>query len=128
MKIAALIARILLGLMFTVFGLNGFLHFLPMTPPPGPAGDFLGLLFTSHYAVFVYAVQLIAGVLLLINQFVPLALTLLAPVIFNIIVFHLTMQPAGLPPGLLAAILWCIVAYRLRSHFAPLLAQRHVES
>lgn len=127
MKIVAIIARILLGLMFLVFGLNPFLHFLPMIPPPGMAGTFLGVLISSHYVYFVAAVQVIAGVLLLVNQFVPLALALLAPVIANILVFHLTMQPAGLPPGILATILWIILAWRLRAYFAPLLVQKAVE-
>jgi hypothetical protein len=75
---------------------------------------------------FVSGVQVIAGLLLLVNQFVPLALALLAPVIANILVFHLTMQPSGLPPGLLAAILWIILAWRFRAYFAPLLVQRAV--
>jgi putative oxidoreductase len=128
MKIVVLIARILLGLMFLVFGLNGFLHFIPGALPPGQAGQFIGVLFTSHYSDFVFAVQLIAGVLLLINQFVPLALVLLGPVIFNILVFHVTMQPGGLPPGILALILWCIVAYRFRYAFEPLFARKTTEA
>jgi putative oxidoreductase len=129
MKIGALIARILLGIMFTVFGLNGFLQFIPQPPPPpGPMATFVGVLFTSHYYVFIFAVQLLCGILLLANQFVPLALTLLGPVIANILVFHITMQPAGLPPGLLATILCAILVWRLRTHFAPLLVRRSVES
>jgi putative oxidoreductase len=129
MKIAALTARILLGIMFTIFGLNGFLQFIPQPPlPPGAMATFTGVLFTSHYYVFVFAVQLLCGILLLANQFVPLALTLLGPVIANILVFHITMQPAGLPPGILATILWAILAWRLRSHFAALLVRHSVES
>jgi putative oxidoreductase len=129
MKIAALIARILLGIMFTVFGLNGFLHFIPQPPlPPGAMATFTEVLVTSHYDVFIFAVQLLCGVLLLTNQFVPLALTLLGPVIANILVFHITMQPAGLPPGLLAFILWAILAWRLRAHFGLLLVQHPIES
>jgi putative oxidoreductase len=124
MKIAALIARILLGFMFLVFGLNGFLNFLPAPPPTGLAARFVEVLFASHYAYAVFGVQLIAGILLLINQFVPLALVLLGPVIVNILVFHVTMQPGGLPPGILATILWAIVALRYQSTFAPLLAQK----
>jgi putative oxidoreductase len=129
MKIGALIARILLGIMFTVFGLNGFLQFIPQPPlPPGPMATFLGVLVASHYYVFIFAVQLLCGILLLANQFVPLALTLLGPVIANILVFHIAMQPAGLPPGLLATILWAILVWRLRTHFAPLLVRHSVES
>ena len=126
MKTVVLIARLLLGLMFTVFGLNGFLHFIPAQMPAGPAGQFLGLLVASHYHYFVFSIQLIAGILLLIDQYVPLALVLLAAVIFNILAFHITMQPAGLPPGLLALVLWLIVAYWHRAAFAPLLASKTI--
>ena len=127
MKIVTIIARILLGLMFFVFGLNGFLHFLPAPPIPGLAGTFLGALMQSHYVFFVAGVQVIAGTLLLVNRFVPLALALLAPVLANILVFHLTMQPRGLPPGIFATILWIILAWRFRAYFAPLFVQKAAE-
>ena len=82
MKIAALIARILLGLVFVVFGANGFLNFLPMPKmPPSTATTFLTILVTTHYALIVSGFQLIGGALLLVNKFVPLGLTLLGPVI-----------------------------------------------
>ena len=119
------ICRLFLGLIFFVFGLNGFLHFIPMGPmPAGLAGQFFVVMTQSHYMVPVSGLQLICGILLLINQFVPLALTLLAPIIVNILIFHITMQPAGLPPGMVALILWIVVASRLWSHFAPLLTQK----
>jgi hypothetical protein len=125
MKILFVICRFLLGLMFFVFGLNGFLHFIPMGPmPTGLAGQFFVVMTQSHYMVPVSALQVIGGILLLINQFVPLALTILAPIIVNILIFHITMQPAGLPPGMVALILWIVVASRLWSHFAPLLTQK----
>jgi len=127
MKIGAIIARILLGLIFFVFGLNGFLNFMHAPLPPGLAGTFLSTLVASHFVYFVSGVQVIAGALLLVNRFVPLALALLAPVLYNILVFHITMQPSGLPPGLFASILWLILVWRLRAYFAPLLAQRAVE-
>src|ERR1700694_4345489 len=76
MKIAILIARILLGLIFLVFGLNPFLHFLPAILPPGLAGQFLSVLIESHYVLFIGAIQLIGGALLLVNRYVPFALTL----------------------------------------------------
>ena len=120
MNIVVLIARILLGLMFCIFGLNGFLNFLHGPMPGGMAGTFLGVLIQSHYVYFVSGIQLIAGILLLINRYVPLALVLLAAVIANILVFHLTMQLSGIPPGIFAAILWLIVASRYRASFAPL--------
>ncbi|HEX4807652.1 MAG TPA: hypothetical protein VH325_01905 [Bryobacteraceae bacterium] len=71
MKIAASIARYLLGLLFLVFGLNGFLHFIPMPPPPGVAGQYMGALFVSHYLVAVFLVQVIGGIFLLANRYVP---------------------------------------------------------
>src|SRR5260370_28630287 len=111
MKIVALIARILLGLVFLVFGLNGFLHFLPMPPlPSGTAGQFIGALFQSHYALVVSALQVAGGVLLLVNRYVPLGLTLLGPVIVNIFLYHLLMAPKGLPLSIVVVILWSIVA------------------
>ena len=127
MKIVAILARILLGLMFFVFGLNGFLNFMHAPLPPGLAGTFLGTLVASHFVWFVAGVQVICGALLLVNRFVPLALALLAPVLYNILVFHITMQPSGLPPGLFASILWLILVWRLRAYFAPLLTQKAVE-
>ncbi len=120
MKIVALIARILLGLLFLVFGLNGFLHFIPMQPPPGVAGQFLGALVASHLAIPIFAVQVLGGILLLLNRYVPLALTILGPVIFNIFFFHLLVAPSGLPLAILVILLWIVVFWRLRSHFAGL--------
>jgi putative oxidoreductase len=127
MKIVALGARILLGLMFFVFGLNGFLNFMHAPLPPGLAGNFLSTLIASHFVFYVSGVQVIAGALLLVNQFVPLALALLAPVLYNILVFHITTQPSGLPLGLVATILWLILVWRLRDYFAPLFVQKPVE-
>jgi putative oxidoreductase len=127
MKIAVLIARILLGLMFVVFGLNGFLNFIHGPMPTGTAGQFVGALAGTHYFHVVAFVQLLGGILLLAGQFIPLALVLLGPVIFNILLFHATMQPAGLPPGLLAFLLWLIIFYAVRHAFAGIFARR-VES
>jgi hypothetical protein len=121
MRIAAIVARYLLGVLFLVFGLNGFLHFLPMPMPSGQAGEFMVVMFSTHYMAFVYAVQLIAAILFLSNRYVPLALTIIAPVIVNILLFHVLMQPAGLPPGGLCAILWIILAMSVRSAFSGIL-------
>ena len=95
MKIVVVIARVLLGLMFCFFGLNGFLEFLPAPPLTGLPGAFLGALMTSHYVYLVCAVQVLGGLLLIVNQFIPLGLSLLAPVIANIVSYHLTMQRGG---------------------------------
>jgi uncharacterized membrane protein YphA (DoxX/SURF4 family) len=125
MKIAALIARILLGLVFTVFGLNGFLGFIPQPPlPPGPAGQFLAALFASHYVYLIAAVQVISGVLLLVNRYVPLALVLLGPMLVNILAYHLLMNRMGLAVALVVTILWCLLAYRHRQHLSCLFVQR----
>jgi putative oxidoreductase len=124
MKIATLIARILLGLLFLVFGLNGFLHFIPMPPPSGLAAQYMGVLSVSHYMVLVFLVQVIGGALLLANRFVPLALILLGPVLVNILLFHSLMAPAGLPLALFATVLWTILFYSVRRAFAGVLVQR----
>lgn len=118
MKIATLISRYLLGLIFTVFGLNGFLHFIPMPPPTGLAGQFMGALFVSHYLVPIFAVQLAGGVLLLASRYVPLALTLLAPIIVNIDLFHALMAPEGLPMASVVTVLWAVTFFGVRSAFA----------
>ena len=125
MKITSLVARVLLGLMFTVFGLNGFLHFIPMGPmPTGPAGQFAGALAASHFMLVVSGLQAGTGVLLLLNQFVPLALTLLGPVIVNIVLFHALMAPSGLGLAVVVAVLWFLAAYPVRSVFVALLQRQ----
>jgi uncharacterized membrane protein YphA (DoxX/SURF4 family) len=125
MKYRFAVARILMGVMFVVFGSNGFLHFIPMPPPPSDAaGKFFTVMSQSHYLVPVFLIQVVAGVLFLINRFVPLALTLIAPVIFNILVYHATMDPAGIVPGVVAAILWGVVFARHRQAFAGILRSR----
>ena len=124
MKIAVLVARILLGLMFLVFGLNGFLNFLHMPMPTGVAGQYMGALFVSHYLVVVLLLEVVGGVLLLSGQFVALALVLLGPVIVNILLFHSTMAPAGLPPALFAAVLWFVIFAGHRQAFAGIFSQQ----
>src|SRR5258705_4366876 len=112
MKIAALIARILLGLVFVVFGLNGFLHFIPGELPGGLAGQFLTALVASHYDLVVSALQLVGGALLLVNRYVPLGLTLLGPVIANILLYHLLLDRTGYPLAIVVLILWGILFFR----------------
>jgi putative oxidoreductase len=125
MKIASTIARYLLGLMFTVFGLNGFLNFIHQPPPPNPlAIQFFVATGASHFAAFFFAVQLLGGLLLLSGSFVPLALTLLAGELFNILAFHLTLAPASIAPALLAAVLWVLVFLQYRASFKGVLAAK----
>jgi putative oxidoreductase len=119
MKIASIIARYLLGLIFLVFGLNGFLHFIPMPPPKGAlAAQFGGAIFGSHYWIVIFGVQVIGGVLLLVNQFVPLALAILGPVIVNIFFFHAFMAPEGLPLAIVVVLLWSILAVRYKQYLS----------
>ena len=124
MKTAPVIARYLAGVIFLVFGLNGFLHFIPFPPPSGIAGQFMGALYVSHYLWVIFAFQVIAGVLLLVNRYVPLAVAMLAPVIVNIITFHVLMAPAGLPMALFVAILWAVIFIQVRSAFSGLFQSR----
>jgi putative oxidoreductase len=125
MKIASTVARLLLGLMFTVFGLNGFLHFIPNPPvPPGLMHDFVMTLFESGFYVVIFGAQLICGLLLLANQYVPLAIVVLGAILVNILTFHATMNPQGFPPAILALILWVLTAWPIRASFAPIFARR----
>jgi putative oxidoreductase len=123
-KITALLSRCLLGLIFLVFGLNGFLHFIPMPPPSGVAGQFMGALFVSHYLVVVFGLQIAGGVLLLTNRYVPLALTLLAPIIVNILLLHFLMMPSGLLLAVVVAALWSVAFVSVRSAFAGIVQDR----
>ena len=128
MKAAVTISRYVLGLLFTVFGLNGFLHFLHQPPPANPTAlQFLVAVSASHYMTIVFLVQIIGGVLLLAGRFVPLALAILAPVLVNILDYHITMDPGSIGIGLLAAILWLILFLRYRSSFAHVFEQRPTE-
>ncbi len=124
MKIAAIIVRILLGLGFVVFGSNIFLHFMPAPPPPATlAGDFSKALMQSHYIYVVGLLQVIGGLLLLIGRYVPLGLTLLGPVIVNILLFHVFLDPSGLPLAIIVAILALFLLWRYRTNFAGLVRQ-----
>jgi putative oxidoreductase len=124
MRTVSAIARYLAGVIFLVFGLNGFLHFIPLPPPDGVAAQFLGALFVSHYLTLIFGVQVIAAVLLLANRFVPLALAVLAPVIVNILSFHALMARSGLPLTILVAILWALIFVDVRPAFTALFQPR----
>jgi uncharacterized membrane protein YphA (DoxX/SURF4 family) len=127
MKIVSVIARYLLGLMFTVFGLNGFLNFIHQPPPPNPlAIQFFVAISASHFAAFFFAVQVLGGLLLLFGFFVPLALILLAAELYNILAFHLTMAPGSIAPALVACVLWVLVFLQYRNSFNGVLAAKPV--
>src|SRR5579862_2724037 len=124
MRIASVVARYLAGVIFLVFGLNGFLNFIHMPPPQGIAAQFMGVLYVSHYLWVIFAFQVLAGVLLLINRFVPLAVAILAPILVNILTFHALMAPSGLPLALFVAVLWAALFISVRPAFSGLFQSR----
>ena len=125
MKIVALIARILLGLVFVVFGANAFLHFIPMGPmPTGIAGQYMGALFAAHYMYPVGFIMVAGGLLLLVGLYVPLGLVLLGPILVNILLFHLLMAPQTIGMGLFCTLLWLLIFWRVRSAFYPIFCPR----
>lgn len=122
MKIVTLIARLLLGLIFVVFGSNAFLHFLPMPPiPQNLAGDFLKVFLASGYVYVIGGLQVFSGLLLLIGRFVPLGLTILGAIIVNILLFHILMAPEGFPPALVVTALELFLLWQYRAAFTALL-------
>src|ERR1700688_3754412 len=125
MKLAAIVARYLLGLIFTVVGLNGFLNFIPQPPPTNPVAiQFLVSVSESHFAAFFFAIQLLGGLLLLSGYFVPLALTMLAAELYNILAFHLTLAPESIGPALVASVLWVLVLLQYRENFRRIFSSK----
>ncbi|HVU48126.1 MAG TPA: hypothetical protein VHD85_18500 [Terracidiphilus sp.] len=125
MKIVAMIARLLLGLAFLVFGADKIVVFIPTGPlPTGVAGQFMTALVSTKYLMFVGLCEAVGGLLLLLNRFVPLALTILGPVIVNILLTGILMAHEGLPAGIIVTILWFVVFSRVRSNFAGLFEAR----
>jgi putative oxidoreductase len=120
MKIATIISRSLLGLVFVVFGSNKFLHFMPMPPMSGEAGAFMGAMFVTHYLYVVATCEVIGGILLLTGRYAPLGLTLIGPVVVNILAFHTFMAPSGLPIALVVSALALFLLWSYREHFAGL--------
>ena len=121
MKYAIIIARLLLGLVFAVFGSNAFLHFIPMPPMQGQAGAFIGALINSGYIYPIAILQVVGGLLLLLGRFIPLGLTLLGPVIVNIMLYHIFLDPSGLGMAGVISILALFLLWAYRDRFAPLL-------
>ena len=126
MKIAGTIARYLLGFVFLVMGLNGFLQFMPPPPPamiPSDANVWTQLFFRTHYIWFTSGVQVLSALLLLTNQYVRLAMIVLGGMLANILAFHILMWPQALPLALVALLLWLIVGWSIRESFGPLFAR-----
>jgi putative oxidoreductase len=127
-KIAYLVSRLLLGLVMLVFGANVYLQFMPAGQlPAGPLADFTHALFASRYIYAIGIFQVVPGILLLANRYVPLALAMLAPVIVNICFIHIFMAPSGLPLAAVVVILWLIVFYRVRAAFSGIFQQNAPE-
>ena len=127
MKIVVVIARMLLGLIFVFFGLNGFLQFLhPKDMPTGLALQFVSALMQSHYVLVVSGTQVASGALLLVNRYVPLALALLGPVIGNILCYHIFLSPEGAPFAVIVTVLWFVLFFRYRQYFSGLFVQKAV--
>ena len=124
MKILIKVSRFLLGLIFLVFGLTGFLHFIAM-PPSSEVGDqFIGTSFVSKYLLVVCALQVVSGALLLLNRYVPFALTILGAIIANFLLFQILANPAGFGLALVVTVLWAVVFASVRSAFAAIFESR----
>jgi uncharacterized membrane protein YphA (DoxX/SURF4 family) len=124
-RIAPKAARIALGVIFFVFGLNGFLQFLPQPPAPEKALAFLGALAATGYMFpLIKIVEVVGGALLLSNRFVPLALALVAPNVVNIVLFHAVLAPGGLPVALFVLLLEATTAWFYRDSYASMLRAR----
>ncbi len=122
MRILTIVVRLFLGLVFVFFGSNAFLHFLPMPPlPEGTAGLYLKAFLDSGYVYVIGGMQLLSGLLLLIGKFVPLGLTILGAIIFNIWAFHILMAPEGFPPAVVVTLLWAFLVWQYRERFAGIL-------
>lgn len=122
MKFVAIICRILLGLGFVIFGLNGFFHFLPngpMPPADSPLGQWMGVMLKSGWMHHVAFFQIVGGVLVLIGGTAPLGLCILGPILANILMFHvLLMGGHGILPGTVFAALEIVLIYAYRANFA----------
>ena len=121
MRIVAIVARFILGLLFTVFGLNGLFHFMPNPPATPGAAAFFGALAATHYMfALIFVSQVIGGVLLLIGIWIPFAVVLLAPIVVNIVAFHIFLAPAVLPLAIVVLLCWLILVWQNREAYAPL--------
>jgi uncharacterized membrane protein YphA (DoxX/SURF4 family) len=124
MKILVLVVRILMGLVFVVFGFNKIVPFLPTKLPGGEAGAMLLIMYTHKWLIFYGCVETASGLMLLFGRFVPLALTLLAGMIVNIVLFGITLAPDGLAPGLVVGVFEVILVYAYRASFAGIFAAK----
>jgi hypothetical protein len=125
MKIAVIIVRIFVGLAFVVFGANAFFNFMPAPPMPPTAGTrWITAMVETRYFMVVGAAQVLGGLPLLINRYVPLGLAILGPVIVNILSYHIFMNHVGISGAFIAAALWLFLFYAYREYFSSLFVQR----
>ena len=128
MKIVALICRILLGLMFVVFGANGIHPFIPMGPMPpagSPPAQFMGVMMPSGWMHHVAFFQILGGLLVLIGGTAPLGLVILGPILVNLLLFHILLTGGqGIAPGLIATLLEIILIYAYRNNFAGIFSYK----
>ena len=120
MRLAVTVVRVLLGAMFLVFGLNGFLNFIPQPPGPPDGGAFLGALVEGNVMTVVKVFETLIGALLIAGRFVPLALVMLVPIAVNIVLYHATFDPAGLVPGVVVMAMLVFLLWAYRAHLMPL--------
>ena len=126
MKIAVLIARILLGLVFFVFGLNDFFHFMPNPPIPGDAGVLANIMFAHGWFTFHGILYTIAGALLLIGRYVPVGLVILGPILVNVLLFHATLTGGvGIGPGVVCALLEIFLIWAYWPAFERIFSDDH---
>lgn len=118
-----MIARLVLGAIFLVMGLNGFFNFMPMPAMPEAAGNFMGALVATGYMMpLLKTVEVVGGLLLLVGRYIPLGLALLAPVIVNITLFHLFLAPSGLVIAIVLLVAEIYLAWSYRDVFRPMLS------
>jgi len=121
-RIGTVIVRILLGLLLLLFGLNGFFNFMPQPKDmPQEIMNVMGALMKAGYMSVVAGVEVIVGVLLVTNRFVPLALALIAPIVVGIITFHIAMAPSTIGPGIVVLVMELYLAWAYRGAYCPML-------
>src|ERR1700751_4285470 len=124
MKILAIIARLLLGLIFAVFGSNAFHPFMPVPPMSGYPAQFFSVMHDTGYLQAIAAFQVVGGLILLIGRFVPVGLTLLGPIIVNIIFYHLFIDHFVNPIAIIAIALEIFLIWHYRANFARIFRDR----
>jgi putative oxidoreductase len=124
MRIAVIVARVLLGILFAFAGFVKVFPVMPMQIPPGDAGAMMGLMMAHKWMIFYGLVELAGGLMLLAGRFVALGLTLLAAMLTNITLFNATLMPSAVPMSLVAGALELFLVYAYRASFAGIFAAK----